>query len=186
MHRVAHAQTASSTSDSSHIKCATLRLTVITRCALYQDDWSQVRLAASVAVRALLVALPEASQREQYYSALLPPMCLNRYFVAEGVKCYSQDTWQLCMQGQGAAAVARHIEAVAAFYVATAEVLQQCYCCSVMCILPLVLRVLLLVVRFAELRCKGLYLVHCSIVQALCCIVARRDSSISFRHCAAS
>jgi hypothetical protein len=81
-----------------------------------------VRLAASVAVRSLLAALPEASHREQYYSALLPPMCLNRYFVAEGVKCYSQDTWQLCMQGNGRAAVARHIEAVVDFYVATAQV----------------------------------------------------------------
>jgi hypothetical protein len=81
-----------------------------------------VRLAASIAVRSLLAALPEASHREQYYSALLPPMCLNRYFVAEGVKCYSQDTWELCMQGNGPTAVARHIEAIVAFYVATAEV----------------------------------------------------------------
>lgn len=42
-----------------------------------QDNWSQVRYAASVANRSLLRALsPE--DREQFYPRLLPRMCLNR------------------------------------------------------------------------------------------------------------
>lgn len=81
-----------------------------------------MRLAASVAVRALLTALPVASDRGCCYDVLLPPMCLNRYFMAEGVKRYSHDTWKFIIQDRGPALIAHHIEAVVAFYVAAAEV----------------------------------------------------------------
>ncbi len=43
-----------------------------------QDNWSQVRFAASVATRALLGALPAGEAREKHYDSLLPRMCLNR------------------------------------------------------------------------------------------------------------
>lgn len=47
-------------------------------CALgMQDNWSQVRYAASVANRSLLKAL-SAEDREAFYPRLLPRMCLNR------------------------------------------------------------------------------------------------------------
>lgn len=47
-------------------------------CAVgMQDNWSQVRYAASVANRSLLQALSPAD-REQFYPRLLPRMCLNR------------------------------------------------------------------------------------------------------------
>ena len=91
-----------------------------------QDDWSHVRLAASRAVRALVAALSCAADRDRYYDALLPPMCLNRYFEAEGVRYYSQDTWKLCVQEGGPAVIAQHIGAVVGFYVAVAEVLAAC------------------------------------------------------------
>lgn len=47
-------------------------------CAVgMQDNWSQVRYAASVANRSLMQALsPE--DREPFYPRLLPRMCLNR------------------------------------------------------------------------------------------------------------
>lgn len=48
-------------------------------CAVgMQDNWSQVRYAASVANRSLLKALSPAD-REQFYPRLLPRMCLNRW-----------------------------------------------------------------------------------------------------------
>jgi hypothetical protein len=42
------------------------------------DEWSPVRLAASVAVRKFLVALPNDRSRKSFYTTLLPRMCLNR------------------------------------------------------------------------------------------------------------
>lgn len=43
------------------------------------DEWSPVRLAASVAVRRFLLALPNNNSRQAFYPLLLPRMCLNRY-----------------------------------------------------------------------------------------------------------
>ena len=55
------------------------------------DNWSQVRYAASTATRAFCAKLSPLSAASE--AALLPPMCLNRYYVAEGVRRYSQQTW---------------------------------------------------------------------------------------------
>ena len=55
------------------------------------DNWSQVRYAASTATRAFCAKLSPLSPASE--AALLPPMCLNRYYVAEGVRRYSQQTW---------------------------------------------------------------------------------------------
>ena len=41
------------------------------------DNWSQVRLAASVATRKFLLGLPEGV-RQKFYPLLLPALCLNR------------------------------------------------------------------------------------------------------------
>ncbi|KAJ9574061.1 hypothetical protein L9F63_008587, partial [Diploptera punctata] len=41
------------------------------------DNWSQVRLAASVAARRFLTSLPDDRAREVFYPELLPRMCLN-------------------------------------------------------------------------------------------------------------
>lgn len=46
------------------------------------DNWSQVRLSASVATRKFLLSLPSAQVREHFYPVLLPRMCLNRYGLA--------------------------------------------------------------------------------------------------------
>jgi hypothetical protein len=52
----------------------------------------QVRYASSAAVRAFLANLDQPT-REMFYDKLLPPMCLNRYYVAKGVQLYSQVEW---------------------------------------------------------------------------------------------
>eukprot|EP00611_Tribonema_gayanum_P012896 TRINITY_DN2359_c0_g1_i3.p1 TRINITY_DN2359_c0_g1~~TRINITY_DN2359_c0_g1_i3.p1 ORF type:complete len:680 (+),score=236.19 TRINITY_DN2359_c0_g1_i3:112-2151(+) len=86
-----------------------------------QDNWSQVRFAASVANRALLGALPNAEAREAHFDLLLPRMCLNRYYMAEGVKLYSQETWRRYLDGEGRTMVAKHAPAVVAYYVAMTD-----------------------------------------------------------------
>ena len=35
------------------------------------------------------------NNREQFDKILLPKICLNRYFTAEGVRTYNIETWKL-------------------------------------------------------------------------------------------
>lgn len=76
------------------------------------DNWSQVRMAGSVLCRKFVVALlsireenangEEEEDLTMFESSvgemvpmLLPRMCLNRFYLAQGVKLYSQDTWKM-------------------------------------------------------------------------------------------
>ncbi|XP_048580229.1 uncharacterized protein LOC116601563 isoform X2 [Nematostella vectensis] len=80
------------------------------------DNWSQVRLAASTATRHFLQTLPPIA-REQFYPILLPAMCLNRYYVAEGVRIYSQKSWKMVMGMEGKQLVEKYIKETVEFYV---------------------------------------------------------------------
>ncbi|KAK7507023.1 hypothetical protein BaRGS_00001874 [Batillaria attramentaria] len=81
------------------------------------DNWSQVRLAGSVATRQFLLSLPSEEARQKFYPALIPQMCLNRYYVAEGVRIYSQETWRLVTQGNGKQYVEKYIQQVVDYYI---------------------------------------------------------------------
>ena len=61
------------------------------------DNWSQVRLSASKATDNFLQSL-DAESKKRFYPALLPCICLNRYYVAEGVKLYNQQTWKTIVE----------------------------------------------------------------------------------------
>lgn len=80
------------------------------------DNWSQVRMAGSVLCRKFVEALLSI-HKEQHsgediedvtifeaavgdmVTMLLPRMCLNRFYLAQGVKLYSQDTWKIVFGG---------------------------------------------------------------------------------------
>ena len=79
------------------------------------DNWSQVRYAASVAARKFVLATPH--RKEDVLPLVLPQMCLNRYYVADGVRFYSQQTWQLAVGDQGKDWVATCIHSVVSYYV---------------------------------------------------------------------
>ncbi|XP_033735448.1 uncharacterized protein LOC117323982 isoform X2 [Pecten maximus] len=81
------------------------------------DNWSQVRLAASTTTRQFLLSLPSEESREHFFPSLLPKMCLNRYYVAEGVRIYSQDTWKLVTKTDGKRYVEKYINQVVDYYV---------------------------------------------------------------------
>ncbi|XP_074649284.1 uncharacterized protein LOC141904570 [Tubulanus polymorphus] len=85
------------------------------------DNWSQVRLAASVATRKFLHSMPDEAAKEKFYALLIPRMCLNRYYVAEGVRLYSQETWRQCTAGAGKQLVETHIKHVVDFYISQTE-----------------------------------------------------------------
>ncbi|CAM9947665.1 unnamed protein product [Sphacelaria rigidula] len=95
-------------------------------CALgMQDNWSQVRYAASVANRSLLKAL-SAEDREAFYPRLLPRMCLNRYYLADGVKLYSQETWRMFMGEVGRDMVGKYAADVTDYYCMASELDNHC------------------------------------------------------------
>jgi len=79
------------------------------------DNWSQVRYAASVSVRKFITKL--GSHFEQFEGELIPKMCLNRYYVAEGVRLYSIETWKLYCGDKGREVVARNINSVGEYYI---------------------------------------------------------------------
>lgn len=82
------------------------------------DNWSQVRLAASVACRELFLSISDdEAKKEAFYPMLLPRLCLNRYYMAEGVKLYNQQTWKLTVGDQGRVLVEKHIQEVISYYV---------------------------------------------------------------------
>lgn len=69
-----------------------------------QDPWSQVRFAASTAARSLV-------KFSEFIPQVLPQILINRHYVAEGVRLYSRETWQLIFpQGGRATILARFDE----------------------------------------------------------------------------
>lgn len=86
------------------------------------DNWSQVRMAASVLNRALWTTLQEICKvsednLQQLYPVLIPRMCLNRFYLAQGVKLYSHQTWKQIFPEGGVAVVAQSIAPVVRYYV---------------------------------------------------------------------
>nr|CAH8826961.1 unnamed protein product [Trichobilharzia regenti] len=82
------------------------------------DNWSQVRMAASRAVRTFFeVNPPPGYSRDDVYPILLPAMCLNRYYVAEGVRIYSQDTWCRVTQGEGRKLLGQFLSPAVDYYI---------------------------------------------------------------------
>eukprot|EP00927_Polykrikos_kofoidii_P042285 TRINITY_DN3615_c0_g1_i1.p1 TRINITY_DN3615_c0_g1~~TRINITY_DN3615_c0_g1_i1.p1 ORF type:complete len:827 (-),score=154.80 TRINITY_DN3615_c0_g1_i1:44-2455(-) len=91
-----------------------------------RDNWSQVRYAGSTAARAFMERAAEFSRdgdaRERFYPQLLAPMCLNRHYVAEGVRLYSQETWKsVCGPRGGARLLMAHIDEVISEYCTAAK-----------------------------------------------------------------
>ena len=101
-----------------------LRNTIVTVLKVtLGDNWSQVRMAASVLNRkfwiALLEQLPEEKRNTSALNpVLIPRMCLNRFYMAQGVKLYSVETWKIVFaDGKGLDAVAATTGAVCRYYI---------------------------------------------------------------------
>jgi hypothetical protein len=85
------------------------------------DNWSQVRMAASVLCRVFLQQVSPLMDHNDdddvMLAVLLPRMCLNRFYLAQGVKLYSHETWKLVFPDSGVPVVARHLPAMVRYYV---------------------------------------------------------------------
>ncbi|RLN20656.1 hypothetical protein BBO99_00007084 [Phytophthora kernoviae] len=82
-----------------------------------EDNWCQVRYAASISARTFLLKLQEQG-RAPYLPVLVPRMCLNRYYIAERVQKYSNDSWRMIMGEKGRAIVAKYANEIVDYYVA--------------------------------------------------------------------
>ena len=81
------------------------------------DNWSQVRYAASIAVRKFVMATTTEAHRALCLPLVLPQLCLNRHYAADGVRFYSQQTWRMALGEDGKVWVARCIQTVVSYYV---------------------------------------------------------------------
>lgn len=100
-----------------------------------RDDWSQVRYNASVAARAFMTKAGD--DKERFFPQLLAPMCLNRHYVAEGVRSYAAESWRLlCGPQGGARLLMAHFDSVIEAYVAESQATNHavreaaCHCMS--------------------------------------------------------
>ena len=84
------------------------------------DNWSQVRMAACCATRAFLLGIP-AEGRDEFFPQLLPPLCLNRYYIAEGVRIHCQTTWRMLFSVSGVTAVEQNLDSIVPFYIKQSE-----------------------------------------------------------------
>ncbi|KAF0991910.1 hypothetical protein HZS_7411, partial [Henneguya salminicola] len=84
------------------------------------DNWSQVRLAASVSARCFLTVLVDPC-KSIALDYLLPPICLNRHYLAEGVKLYNIKTWQMITNSQGLSIVEKNMDKYINFYISQAK-----------------------------------------------------------------
>jgi HEAT repeat len=105
--------------DSMASPGAILRKTcVAVSSAGLADNWSQVRMAASVLCRVLFLTLKDiGTSLEDIYPPLLPRMCLNRFYLAQGVKIYSHETWKLVFVESGLPMIVENLPAVCRYYV---------------------------------------------------------------------
>ncbi|CAN0015393.1 unnamed protein product, partial [Ectocarpus fasciculatus] len=91
---------------------------LLCRCitAGLSDDFSQVRFPATFAARYFLVAINDQDREALVWPQLVPRLCLNRYYPADGVKTASLETWSAVSQGKGKALVTRHVAAAFEHY----------------------------------------------------------------------
>lgn len=80
------------------------------------DDFSQVRLPATYAAKYYLISLNDGDRDMYAWPKLLPRVCLNRYYPADGVKSASQEAWAAVTKGSGRALVTQHIAEAFDYY----------------------------------------------------------------------
>jgi hypothetical protein len=75
-----------------------------------------------MATRQFLLSI-KTSQGEQasIYTLLLSRLCLNRYYLAEGVRIFSQKTWELIVGPAGKEVVERHIGSFVNYYISCTQ-----------------------------------------------------------------
>ena len=80
--------------------------------------------SAAVATRQFLISLQKYQEKSKdVLSLLLPRLCLNRYYLAEGVRIYSQETWVLTVGQNGKSLVEDNIDNFVKYYIECTQVI---------------------------------------------------------------
>ena len=85
-------------------------------CSGLDENWCEIKLASCKASRAFLLSLTQ-EERKLYWSGLLPQLCMNRFYTAEGVKQYSHETWRIVIQTQGKVLITEYISDIIQHYI---------------------------------------------------------------------
>ena len=96
----------------------TTRTVLLTALAVgLQDNWSQVRYRATHCAQAFC-RTQLRDDVDEVHTLLLPRICMNRYYVAEGVRSVTHAFWKELVGQNGVILVGKHIAAVVAYYCA--------------------------------------------------------------------
>ena len=85
-------------------------------CTGLQDNWSQVRLVATNAARNYCARFAGCEITQDRLQNLLPRLCLNRFYVADGVKIASQETWVSIVGQKGKSMLSKVPEQAISYY----------------------------------------------------------------------
>jgi hypothetical protein len=99
-----------------------------------------VRYAASQAARAFYsISKSDEALRSEFDPLLVPRMCLNRYYVAEGVKIYSNESWRIVHEDKGKETLCKYAAEVCDFYISQSRADNHavreaaCHCIGELC-----------------------------------------------------
>jgi len=102
--------------DISHIKTFGLKYASLILLGL-SDSWPQVRYAGCLAARAFFA--PDRMSPDflkEFCAILYPAMCINRYYIAEGVRLYAQEMWKNLVADKGREIVLEYLESFIKYY----------------------------------------------------------------------
>jgi outer membrane protease len=69
-------------------------------------------------VRSLYYVIKDdKTMTSKYNPSLVPRMCINRYYVAEGVRVYAIETWRQVFGDQGKQTVRDYADQICDFYI---------------------------------------------------------------------
>ena len=85
-------------------------------CYGLDENWCEIKLASCKSSRVFLLSLTQG-ERKQYWSGLLPRLCMNRFYTADGVKQYSHESWRIVIQTQGKSLITEYISYIIQHYI---------------------------------------------------------------------
>jgi len=89
-----------------------------------EDNWSRIRQASCKSALVFLAGLAEQEDeaRSGFMAKLLPGICLNRFYAADGVKATAADTWRGIVGSRGRELICALIESFATSYAEMSKV----------------------------------------------------------------
>ena len=109
-----------------------------------EDEWSQIRLVATTASRALILAVADGPKEEseakqgvliRLWTPLLPRLCMNRFYAADAVRLASLSLWKdvMTVRFEGKQLLAERCEEAVAYYIRSSRTSTNHMVCEAAC-----------------------------------------------------